>query len=286
MRYDCAMPKARAMARVALVTGANCGIGAATAIELAARGASVLLTYLRASAPADDNASPAYREARAADASRLVEAIRASGGRAEALEADLIDTATPARLFDCAEAQLGPVEVLVCNASGWVQDSFGTAERDRFGRPLRAVSVDTFEAQFAVDARATALLIAEFARPPHRSRGRLGAHRLAHLGWPRRLSERGVLWRRQGGAGELHDVSGVRARGLRDHGQCRLPTRHRHRLADAGHPGDGERPEPVGPSRRAGRRGAGDRDAVLRRRAVGDRQRGAYALDNRTFLRC
>ncbi|MDQ5833864.1 MAG: SDR family oxidoreductase [Actinomycetota bacterium] len=158
------MPKARAMARVALVTGANCGIGAATAIELAARGASVLLTYLRASAPADDNASPAYREARAADASRLVEAIRASGGRAEALEADLIDTATPARLFDCAEAQLGPVEVLVCNASGWVQDSFGTAERDRFGRPLRAVSVDTFEAQFAVDARATALLIAEFAR--------------------------------------------------------------------------------------------------------------------------
>lgn len=150
--------------RVALVTGANCGIGAATAIELAARGASVLLTYLRASGSADENAPSAYGAARARDAAWVAEAIRAAGGQAETLEADLTDPAAPARLFDCAEANLGPVEMLVCNASGWVQDSFGSAERDRFGRPLRAVSADTFDAQFAVDARATALLIAEFAR--------------------------------------------------------------------------------------------------------------------------
>jgi 3-oxoacyl-[acyl-carrier protein] reductase len=67
-------------------------------------------------------------------------------------------------LLDAAEAALGPVEILVCNASGWVQDTFTPATQDHFGRPMRALSSDTFESQFAVDARSTALMIAEFAR--------------------------------------------------------------------------------------------------------------------------
>ena len=150
------------MARVALVTGGNCGIGAATAVELAARGAAVLVTYLRMAA--DEGAEAEYNAQRAADAEAVLDAIRGAGGTAEAIEADLADPAVPARLFDAAEAALGPVEILVCNASGWVQDTFTPATEDHFGRPMRAVTADTFAAQFAVDARSTALLIAELAR--------------------------------------------------------------------------------------------------------------------------
>lgn len=155
--------------RVALVTGANVGIGAATAIELAARGAAVLVTYRRfADAPAGVPAD--YGSQRARDASSVLDAIRAAGGTAEAIEADLADPTTPAALFDAAEAALGPVEILVANASGWVQDTFTPVEHDHFGRPMRALDAETFDAQFAVDARATALLIAEFARR-HIARG-------------------------------------------------------------------------------------------------------------------
>jgi 3-oxoacyl-[acyl-carrier protein] reductase len=148
--------------RVALVTGGNCGIGAATALALASRGAAVLVTYLRMAA--DEAAEADYNAQRGADAGRVLEAIRGAGGRAEAVEADLSDPAVPARLFDAAEAAFGPVEILVCNASGWVQDTFTPATEDHFGRPMRALTADTFEAQFAVDARATALLIAELGR--------------------------------------------------------------------------------------------------------------------------
>jgi 3-oxoacyl-[acyl-carrier protein] reductase len=143
----------------ALVTGANSGIGAATAIELAARGHAVLAAYLRG-APGGDE----YERQRARDAGWVIDAIAAAGGTAEALEADLADPAAAARLFDHAERTLGPVDILVCNASGWVQDTFTPATADRFGRAMQPVSADTFDRQFAVDARATALLIAELAR--------------------------------------------------------------------------------------------------------------------------
>jgi len=156
--------------RVAIVTGANHGIGAATAQALADDGALVLVSYLRVDDPADDGVPETYRANRARDASAVIRSIRAAGGRAEAMEADLRDPATPARLFDAAEVAFGPVDILVNNATGWRQDTFKPVDHDRLGRPLRSLSAGSASQVLEVDARGSALMIAEFARR-HVARG-------------------------------------------------------------------------------------------------------------------
>jgi 3-oxoacyl-[acyl-carrier protein] reductase len=145
------------------VTGGNHGIGAAVAQTLAARGVSVLITYLRLTDAIDPGIPEAYRRNRTADAAQVLAMIHQHGGRAMAVEADLTDSATPARLFDAAESELGPVDILVNNASGWLADTFVPSTPDRLGRTTTRVSAETFDRQFAIDARASAALIAEFA---------------------------------------------------------------------------------------------------------------------------
>lgn len=56
------------------------------------------------------------------------------------------------------------------NATGWVADTFCATPAVRFGHRRARVSADTIDRQFAVDARGSALLIAEFARR-HAARG-------------------------------------------------------------------------------------------------------------------
>src|SRR5215813_12518083 len=148
----------------AIVTGANHGIGAATSAALARRGCAVLCTFLRVEDPADPGTPQAYRDHRAHGAEPVAAQIRSAGGRAVAVEADLSDPAVPALLFDAAEEQFGPVDILVNNATGWIQDTFSPAGTDGHGRSLRPVSAATWHQQFTVDAMAAALLIAEFGR--------------------------------------------------------------------------------------------------------------------------
>jgi 3-oxoacyl-[acyl-carrier protein] reductase len=86
--------------KVALVTGASRGIGAAIARRLASDGFAVVVNYAG--------------QASAAEA--LVQEIREGGGRAVALAADVSRSEDVKRLFDAAEQQFGGVDVLVNNA--------------------------------------------------------------------------------------------------------------------------------------------------------------------------
>ena len=177
---------------VAIVTGANHGIGAATARALAGRGCAVLCAYWRVQDPADPGIPEAYRRNRAMDADGVVSRIRQRGGRAVAAEEDLRDPGAAARLFDAAEAALGPVDILINNATGWVADTFTPASVDRLGRSLQPVTAATWSQQFAVDAMAAALLIGEFARR-HAARGAtwgriVGLTSGGGLGFPQEVS--------------------------------------------------------------------------------------------------
>ena len=86
--------------KVALVTGAAGGIGAAVSERLARDGFAVIVNYAGSAARAE----------------ALVRKIEAEGGRAISAQADISDPAAVVRLFDAAEIAFGGVDVLVNNA--------------------------------------------------------------------------------------------------------------------------------------------------------------------------
>jgi 3-oxoacyl-[acyl-carrier protein] reductase len=116
--------------RVALVTGASGGIGAAISTRLAAAGAAVAVHY----------------SSNLTSAQRVVEAIVAAGGRAQALAADFRDAAGPEQLVAGVRDALGTIDVLVANA--------GLGRRGT----LEDVGAREFDEMLAINLRAPYLL--------------------------------------------------------------------------------------------------------------------------------
>lgn len=168
--------------KVVLVTGANnpYGVGAGAAQAFAAQGTRVFLHYFRqshipiADAQSEGTNSPGtsfYYSQQIKSVDEVLERVRKVGVRACALEADLLDPAAIPTLFDRAEAELGPVEVLVNNAAYWEGDTFlpsGTELDNKLvelwtDRP-QSITAASFDRLFTVNTRASALMMAEFAR--------------------------------------------------------------------------------------------------------------------------
>ena len=150
--------------RVAIVSGANHGIGASTAVELAHLGADVAVTYLAFTPAGDDPGRPLeYRAQREQGPAATLVAIETAGRRCHPVEADLSDVGAAARIFAEVEAELGPVSILINNASAWRKDTFSATRDDPFGRPEEPLSGDSASPQLLVDARGGALMMAQLA---------------------------------------------------------------------------------------------------------------------------
>jgi 3-oxoacyl-[acyl-carrier protein] reductase len=106
--------------KVAVVTGASKGIGAAIAKGLGAAGAAVVVNYASSREGAD----------------RVVAEITGKGGRAVAVQGDVAKAADVRRLFEETRRAFGPVDVLVNNAGVYQFD------------PIESVSESEFHRQF------------------------------------------------------------------------------------------------------------------------------------------
>jgi 3-oxoacyl-[acyl-carrier protein] reductase len=116
--------------KVAVVTGASKGIGAAIARALGAEGASVVVNYASGKEGAE----------------KVVEGIRAQGGKAIAVKADISKAAEAQALIDDALKAFGRLDVLV-NNSGVYEFA-----------PLEAVTEESFDRLFNVNVRGLLLV--------------------------------------------------------------------------------------------------------------------------------
>jgi 3-oxoacyl-[acyl-carrier protein] reductase len=114
--------------KVALVTGASRGIGAAIAQRLASDGLTVIVNYAENAAPAE----------------ALVRTIEQAGGRALAAKADVSNAADVRRLFDAAETAFGGVDVLVNNAGIMNLATIADADDASFDRQIAVNLKGTF----------------------------------------------------------------------------------------------------------------------------------------------
>lgn len=111
--------------QVAVVTGGARGIGRGIALLLAQRGAAVCVNYA----------------ARADAAEQVASEIRGEGGRAITAGADVADFRAVEVMIEQAEAQLGPVTILVNNAGVSHQATLDTFDYEQFDR-MRRVNAD------------------------------------------------------------------------------------------------------------------------------------------------
>jgi 3-oxoacyl-[acyl-carrier protein] reductase len=113
--------------KVAIVTGSSRGIGAQIAITLAEAGASVVINYSSSQKPADE----------------VVSEIKANGGSAIAIKADISSPEEVKLMFDLAISQFGKINILINNAGSI------------FYKTIQDTTDDDFDKIFSVNVKGT-----------------------------------------------------------------------------------------------------------------------------------
>jgi 3-oxoacyl-[acyl-carrier protein] reductase len=147
---------------IALVTGASraIGIGASIALALAESGWDMAITYWQPY----DASMPWGSQPEAVNTLRS--RLQALGALTTAVEADLSLTDTPARIYETVERDLGSITALIMAHGHDVESDILTT------------SVESFDLHFAINARATWLLVREFGR---HFRGSFGTGRIISI---------------------------------------------------------------------------------------------------------
>lgn len=112
--------------KVAIVTGSSRGVGASTAMLLAARGANVVINY-RQKAPR---------------ANKVVQQIEAAGGTAIAVGGDITTVEGRAAMLNAATENFGGLDILVLNASGGMETNFGEDYAMRLNRDAQVAMLE------------------------------------------------------------------------------------------------------------------------------------------------
>jgi NAD(P)-dependent dehydrogenase (short-subunit alcohol dehydrogenase family) len=144
--------------KVALITGGR-RIGLVVAGQLAARGVDVMLGYARSR----DEAEQAARS------------VRASGRRAEIVQADLSQPAGCQAVVDATAEKLGRIDILLNMASVYAR------------RPFDELTAAHWDGPLNVDLRGS-FLCSLAAAPPCTAAGRRSHHQLQRLDRPKRTS--------------------------------------------------------------------------------------------------
>lgn len=131
---------------VAIVTGGESGIGAATAIKLAENGSDVVITYFHDGAAAD----------------RVIERITAVGRRGRACQTDVGDEASVEHLFSTCVAEIGIATQLV-NSAGV----------NMSGVPIADMSLEQFDRTLRADLYGPFLTCRRFVRGLNGGKGRI-----------------------------------------------------------------------------------------------------------------
>lgn len=141
--------------KVAIITGANAGIGASIARAFASQGVLVVIHYFdpkKSKSTSDNGYSLEHNLEGEKAAIEVGNSINNSGGKALCFPGDLNDLEVITRLFDFAEEEFGPVEILVNNAAHCELPD--TIKKSTHG---------SIERHFKVNVEAAVLLMKELA---------------------------------------------------------------------------------------------------------------------------
>jgi len=150
--------------KIALITGASRGIGRAIAFQLASRGASIMVNYVRNEEAAQET----------------VTALRAQGAQAEAFQANAGDSADQTKLVEETLKRFGAVDILIHNAA------IGAF------KPVHKLKMNQWDLSFNINTRAL-LELTQKVLPSMESRGGGNIIALSSLGSHRFIPNYGAI---------------------------------------------------------------------------------------------